>query len=691
MKEVIIKLRGGLDVATGAIARDPGNLIGSENYEPRLEGGVQRIKGYERYDGQPKPSDARFVVLGAVAWHASAIVGATLTGDDSAATGVICYTDDTADPALRAVTQVVGTFVAGEDVLVGATTVATDVQLEPSISAATSNSMYEGAANIYRADIEAVPGSGPIRGVCVVAGVVYAFRDNVGATAQAVWKATSAGWAAIDYPTVYRIFFTGGSGGSGGSGVTLTQGGVTATVHRVMKSGGSWTAGDATGVLALRGAASGGSFVNGAATLSSGETLDLVAVTYVAYPLAAGGRWEFRPYRFQALLSLLDVSITPVYGCDRMAEASGGGNAIEFDGQMAVPLLLGGIDGPYHLVPHKQQLFAVQRRTSLQFGAPGDPYDFTVLSGAGEVLVGAPIAALEPVVGSEDRGAMAVLGSNRSDILYGNDAADYQLVNLSTEVGAKQYSTQIMDDLIGLDEQGARYYSPNQNFGNFGSTTLTNHIRRKVTGRNPVASVINRADGRYRLFFDDQDFLVGVPGKRWSWTLCRYPFQVWCASEWEIDGVSTIFMGDEEDGYVYQADVGRSFDGAAIRAWLKTGYAHCGSPHLRKAFRLTFVEIRGDSVGSIYLQPDYTYGSTELDEQDSALSVNAPILGSDGAFDLGEWDVGSWDAQYLSNLRVRSPGVGSNVATLLFQQTAVELSHEITSVTHRFEQRREQR
>lgn len=686
MNETIIRLGGGLNTADGPIKMSPGELIGSENYEPKLEGGYQRVKGCERYDGRPKPSDAVFVMLKAAAgWHADAIVGATLEGATSAATGVICY----ASGLLRAVTKVTGTFTEGEDVKVGVTTVGTDIVLEPSISASTENTIYAAAADIYRADIEEVPGEGPICGVCVVDNVVYAFRNNVGSTKQEVWQATSSGWQPITYPTVYRVYFDSGNGGSDVGAFFLTQGGVTATVHRVMRYEGSFAGGDAKGVLVLRGAPTGGSLITGIATIAGLGTVNLTTVA-AEVTLAPNGKWTFVPYQFDDQYFSMTPGALPVYGVDRVERAGladGGGNCIEFDGYMAVPLNAGGVDGPWRIACHKQHLFVVQRHVGIVHSGIGNPYDFTTIAGGGEIEVGDKVTALEPLQGSQNEGALAILCSNRTNILYGNDAEDWQLVNLSDSVGAKAYSTQTITTLIGMDEQGVRTYVPGQNFGNFSYNTITDHIRRKVTGKTPVASVIDRAEGHYRLFFDDGTWLSGMPGRRWAWGFGAYPFQVSCAVEFEIQGVSTIFMGTE-DGYVMQADVGRSFDGEDITAWMKTAYAHMGSPNMRKAFRTLFVEIRGDSVGSIYVQPDYQYGETEIDEQDDALAVNAPILGTDGAFDLGDWDAGSWDAKYQSNLRVRASGVGENVSTLIYSQSAVELAHEITALMWRYTPRR---
>ena len=56
------QLRGGLDLVTPNIRLTPGRVLGAQNYEPSPDG-YRRIAGYERYDGQPKPSEASYWLL----------------------------------------------------------------------------------------------------------------------------------------------------------------------------------------------------------------------------------------------------------------------------------------------------------------------------------------------------------------------------------------------------------------------------------------------------------------------------------------------------------------------------------------------------------------------------------------------------------------------------------------------------
>jgi hypothetical protein len=100
---------------------------------------------------------------------------------------------------------------------------------------------------VYRALIIAVPGSGNVLGVVGMAfsGVdhVYAFRVN-GGTVK-LYKSSAAGWTLVPFYNV--VEFTAGGTATPLDGATLTQGGVTATIKRVMTRSGVWTGAAAGG------------------------------------------------------------------------------------------------------------------------------------------------------------------------------------------------------------------------------------------------------------------------------------------------------------------------------------------------------------------------------------------------------------------------------------------------------------
>jgi hypothetical protein len=200
-------LKGGLDLISPALAISPGACRDALNFECNVLGGYSRITGYERFDGRPSPSDQTYWsfqanISGAVT------AGQTIVGATSGATGVVCLVDTTtiAGVTFIAFTKLTGGFASGgENLKVNGVVVARSLAAESRTGAPTAkaNAIWaKAAADIYRADIQRVPGSGAILGVWMFNDVVYAFRNNVGGTAAVMWKATVAGWTQVTTPTL---------------------------------------------------------------------------------------------------------------------------------------------------------------------------------------------------------------------------------------------------------------------------------------------------------------------------------------------------------------------------------------------------------------------------------------------------------------------------------------------------------
>ena len=133
-KALYYPLGGGLDVVTPVQSMNPGRVIACSNIEPWFNGGYRRIDGFERFDGQPKPSEQNFIGFEVSAVE-DLVIGQAVTGSLSGATGEIIgiYEDDgTRGNDMIGVTQTTGTFLIN-DVLTTVTNA--DEDIVPDISA----------------------------------------------------------------------------------------------------------------------------------------------------------------------------------------------------------------------------------------------------------------------------------------------------------------------------------------------------------------------------------------------------------------------------------------------------------------------------------------------------------------------------------------------------------------------------
>jgi hypothetical protein len=219
-----LAFRGGLDVVTPPLSIPPGFAKRAQNFEQDINGGYTRVKGYERYNGKAKPSDATYAVLTA-SLSGTPVQYETITGGSSGAAGKY-LTTATGQIILTATT---GTFTA--ESITGSTSGALGSVTGPAITDGASTALLQAtyknlAADYYRSLIAAVTGSGDILGVVMLNDIVYAFRNAVGGLTAALYKSSGTGWTAVSLGE--EVYFTNANT-SVTEGDTLTQGGVTAT------------------------------------------------------------------------------------------------------------------------------------------------------------------------------------------------------------------------------------------------------------------------------------------------------------------------------------------------------------------------------------------------------------------------------------------------------------------------------
>jgi len=653
-------LRGGLDLVSQPIALDPGALIASLNYEASYRGGYERVTGYERFDGRPKPSDARFTAITLAApLDGSVVVGDTINGQTSGATGVVSYIST--DRLVFCVTKQVSTFTAGENirkvlVVVGVYTVGANPQLD-------INLQFKLAAAQYRADIAAVPGAGPVRGVWRYKNTVYAFRNNVGNTACAMWKSSGTGWQAVTLPEY--VTFTAGAGNVA-EGQTLTQGGVTATIRRVCVRTGSLGGSNGVGIAVISNR-SGGNFAAGAATTSGGGTMTLSGAQ-TQYALQPGGRFEFVNNNFSG-----NVNNYRMYGCD------GVNPAFEFDGTWFVPIFTGmPTDAPKFITAHRQHLF-LAFGASLQHSGTGDQFSWSPVFGAAELALGDTVSGMQVVTGKDGTAALMVFTRNSTLTLYGTSISNWQLITSSRDTGAIPYTVQSIFATMYLDDIGITTTNVSQSFGNFEASSLSDRVRPLLVqqAQRAVASVVVRNKNQYRLFFDDTTGMTVsfIEGKLAGITPFRLLHAVTCISESEEENVS-IYFGSS-DGFVYQLDRGRSFDGAPIDCFMQLAFSHSKSPRTRKRYRGAVIELSGESSGDLDVQGQFSYGVSGT----NPTNLLDLIYGAGGSiWGLSSWGTATWGAVGTFSIPLDVVGTGFNLSMRFSSNSDQELAHTITGV-----------
>jgi hypothetical protein len=645
-----VKLVGGWDQLTPTLSLGPGSLRDVTNFEVSAlpGGGYSRIAGYERFDGRARPSDASYSTVQISSFTNTPTVGQTLTGFTSGAMGVIVALGSN----YMILTKVTGAFTNTEVVKVGGTTIGTAVPNTTVFTPMQDAQYTQAAADNYRADIGAVPGSGPVRGVVglTVSGVekVFAFRDNAGGTAGAIYEASSSGWTAV--ALLYEVSFTAGAVATPADGATLTQGGVTATVKRVCLQTGAWT-GAGTGRLIIT-APSGGNFAAGAASLTGGATCTLAGIQ-TAITISPGGRYQFSIGNLGG-----QAESVRAYGCD------GVNRGFEFDGVTYAPIATGtSTDAPSAVAVHQKHIFFAFRSSVIHSGL-GTPFNWSAAAGASEIAVGNTVTNFLTQPGTASSASLGVTTVDNYYTLYGTGVANWTLVGLNAGVGGIARTAQLLNQGYWLDDPGLINLRTSQNFGNFQTASLTQHINTFMTAQRSLvnSSVVHRGKSQYRVYFSDGQGLYATVanGKFLGATKVSFPNTLYCTHSAERSDFSErLYGGASSGGYVYELDRGSSFDGSVIEASMTFNWNFSRSPRTIKRYRKLSLEMQGNFYASINVGYALGYNTTER-LQATTQSYNSGFSGVP-RWDSFVWDAFTWDGQTLSPTEIQLRGSAENI------------------------------
>lgn len=665
-----IKFQGGLDLSSPALAIYPGSLMACKNYEAGVMGGYKRIDGYERYSGEDSPSDAIYY-KGTVTLTGSVAVDDTVTGETSGATGVVSQVKT----GYICITKVTGTFEA-EDISVGGVVQGSFSSAPVSQDEADSEdhaAALNAAADIYRDDISAPTGSGPIRGIAILDGTVYCFRDNAGATAGLIYKATSSGWSSVGLYSEID-FASGVESIPDDTAVEQVTSGATATVKRTVLESGAWGS-DAAGRLILDNVT--GTFNDSDAIQVSSVTKVTASSTVSAISISPGGRYETVVHNF---FSSLDTK--RIYGCD------GVNQGFEFDGDVYVPINTGmSTDTPTYVFAFKSQLFFAFKG-SCQFSGTGTPYEWSAVTGSLEFGLGDDITGFSQIGGD----ALGIFARNLSDQLVGNNVDDFVKKPISSEIGCIPRTVQKIGFSYCLDDRGVIRITPSQNYGNFDQATISRLVQPLVDEIRSVAqaSAVYKNRNQYRVYGDDGTGLcMTITDNGVVFTQFEYPVNVYCATSGEDStGASVVFFGSD-DGMVYQADKGCSFDGEDIEAFAMLPFNHSKSPSVLKSYLNATLEMSSEIYSPISLTIDFSYGNP-----DSPAHMNSDVQsevftpGTGGFWDIDNWDEFFYDAAFVSSPSFQISGSGSNMSLVVYSKTDYDFGHTLEGVLLQYIMRR---
>lgn len=662
-------LNGGLDLVNVPSIVKPGRVLSAVNFEPDNNGGYTKMRGIERFDGRPRPSDASYGVL-TCNITGTVVIGDLITGSVSGATARVISVEGT---TRLAVTKITGTLLTESFTILGITQgdiTSVLIDSEPSLK---QHAIYKNlAADQYRNDIASVPGFGPVRGVKYYQGNIYAFRDNVGGTACVMHKATASGWSAITFGV--ELQFDGATGEIfEGQVVTGLTSGATGTVRRALLRTGTWTA---SGVGTLVFDSITGTFQDNENVQVSGVTKVVANGVNSAISLLPGGKFEFDIINFFGTA-----------GTERLYCADGVNKLGEFDGTRWVPIRTGAtVDKPKFVKGFKNHI-AVAIASSVMTSGTGAPYSWTVLTGAAELATGQAITGLSLEVGDAVSGSLLILTDEKGFMLYGNDPADFVLAMHSPMSGGKAYTVQSLGYSHYLSKRGVTQLMASQAFGNFQLSVLTNDIQPLIDEKRgkEIASCVIRNNNQYWIFWNDGTGIImqvrqsanpNAPtvGPTMPFDYGTRVMNV-IDSFVDTNGIDRVIAGCN-DGYVYELNRGTTLDGDSMRFHLMLHFNHSRSLRTRKHYVRTILQFEAQGYAEMKTGYDLGFGKRGISQ---TTFFDKVITGPGGFWDSFIWNNFVWDTPYVDEISIHTPGNGDSIAIIVAGDS--ELSDQFTLQT----------
>lgn len=674
-QQATVILGGGIDIVSSPLKVDPGKLLRAKNFECDVAGGYKLMQGYERFDGNPEPSKQLFSTI-ALDQVTGFLVTDVITGSTSAATAIVI---DVVAEGLSVV-DINGVFVEGETITsTGGTGVATSGTFEgATLSDAQDfrDLRFKGEEH-FRALISAVPGVGPVRGVLRHEEFTIACRD-FDVTEGRIYRATASGWVRIREDHI--VFFnnrTNKNASSPEAPITVNDGnGNSATLVRTV-----WLdASEMEGYIILSGYTIG--FQIGDTIKETTVSLATVTEAAVAIKLEPGGHYEFRSYNFTGAELWFNI-----YGCD------GANPAFEYwpAEDTYVPLYTDQLnrasDIPSTIGVYRNHLFFGFSRGILRNSEPNDPTLWDAAAGSLEIPTGSAVTGID-----ETAASLVVTTRRQTFQLLGDIKENFALKVASSNTGAIAHTIQHLGTTFMVDDRGIIELRRVEAFGNFENATISRVISPILDRLRPsiATSVVSLSKNIYRLITSDGKgiSMTFEVDNVVSFSEFDLDVGVFCASNAEdASGAERIFLGST-DGYVYEMDAGRSFDGAARESWVRVVHHFLNSHNLRKRFFRMFADVAIDGEAQFEMFAEYSAGAVDVNQTASVASGVAGII---GGYDLGAYDRAVYDAGGVSESYMDLQGTGDAIGIIIYHLSAIDDIFAIKDLTYHFKRRRLQR
>jgi len=356
------------------------------------------------------------------------------------------------------------------------------------------------------------------------------------------------------------------------------------------------------------------------------------------------------------------------FGQDRysaMYGVSGAGPAMAFDGTNLIKIrtpLAPGVDVPRHIAQHGTMLAIGYFSGAVLFSAVGAPYETRGAFGATAVETGDRLTGLAPGGGD----ALIVIGEETTSVIRGLSPAVFSKSIISPRRGAVEYTLADPGRALIADNFGIFAADTPESFAaasrNYLSATVEPWLRERLQATisneqrflRPVCALAVRSKQQYRIFFRDGAVLTmtaveeGIEITRQRLYIAGTPDvalvvrRAW--SGVDASGRERLFITftGAKEGYVFELDVGRSFDGEAIPARLVINPYSAGALSQLKQYDRFFFGGSGGYASLTWsrgINGQYPEGAELVSQLGTATQPATPQNGSRRSSKMGAIDM----------------------------------------------------
>lgn len=337
-------------------------------------------------------------------------------------------------------------------------------------------------------------------------------------------------------------------------------------------------------------------------------------------------------------------------------------------------------DYPFQCGTYNNRLFLAYEKGFLFFSAVDDPTNFdNIINTAGYLYLGDEITNIIEAPGN----VLVIICKNKISILKGNDydaELNQWVPNIETfsrsNGGFALTAQRFMGDVFYADEEGVTNMASTDVYGDFNNSIVSNKVQKTFLTKKSLltTSLVDRHYNQYRLFFSDGSVIYftfkkeGLKGA----TTGVYPKPVKKVLVVEDSSGSSKKYFASTDGYVYEMDVGTSFDGSAITTTMITSYHSYGYPRNWKYFQRLTMEVEVSSALTLKTRQAYDYNEAympDVPEADHEVSPTGGVWGE------GLWGTMVWGGSGNNREILYLSGYGTNMAIEIRTESKYAQSH----------------